>query len=96
MSTAVMKTEDLPHEEQDSGEKLKEMVVQYDLNAVLQQAVNAAFVAGSTDPVAFMGQFLVERKDRVPSIEKARKHLAKSHKSIALISGGGPSNPCRG
>jgi len=83
----VMKTEDLPHEEQDSGEKLKEMVVQYDLNAVLQQAVNAAFVAGSTDPVAFMGQFLVERKDRVPSIEKvvARPILAADETSTMEV-----------
>lgn len=62
--------EELPHEQQAQGEKLKEMVVTHELNAVLQMAVNAAFNAGSTDPVAFMGQFLIERKDRVPIVEK--------------------------
>jgi len=62
--------EELPHEQQAQGEKLKEMVATHQLNAVLQTAVNSAFNAGSTDPVAFMGQFLIERKDRVPIIEK--------------------------
>jgi len=61
---------ELPHDEQANGERLKEMVEQHQLNEVLQSAVNAAFNAGSNDPVAFMGQFLVERQDRVPTIEK--------------------------
>lgn len=60
----------LPHEDLARGEKLKEMVSTHALNEVLQSAVNAAFDAGSTNPVAFMGQFLVERMDRVPTIEK--------------------------
>ena len=62
--------EELPDEQQKQGERLKEMVTEYGLNDVLQMAVNAAFNAGSTDPVAFMGQFLIERKDRVPTVEK--------------------------
>ena len=62
--------EELPHEEQQKGEELKKMVVDHCLNEVLQSAVNAAFDAGSTDPLAFMGQYLVERQDMCPLVER--------------------------
>jgi len=55
------------------------MVENYELNNVLQMAVNAAFNAGSTDPVAFMGKFLTERKDLVPHVEKVTIQASTIH-----------------
>jgi len=61
---------DLPAAEQQVAASVKEMVETHNLNQVLSSAVNAAFDSKSTDPVAFMGNFLVERIDRPPQIHQ--------------------------
>lgn len=50
------------------------MVTTHELNTVLQGAVNAAFDSGSTDPVAFMGSYLLERLDQPPKFQKLMTH----------------------
>eukprot|EP00656_Telonema_subtile_P052569 TRINITY_DN7366_c0_g1_i4.p1 TRINITY_DN7366_c0_g1~~TRINITY_DN7366_c0_g1_i4.p1 ORF type:complete len:436 (-),score=131.36 TRINITY_DN7366_c0_g1_i4:39-1346(-) len=70
---------DLPALEQKVAASVTEMVTQHGLNAVLSGAVNAAFEAGSSDPVAFMGNYMVERIDRVPALsELAPKEVLSS------------------
>ena len=69
-SVASSSAMELPYDEIQRGEKLKQMVEKANLNEVLQSAVNAAFDANSTDLVAFIGQYLVERMDSVPCIDR--------------------------